>query len=65
MEKVIILNLPDGKPYRFVGDVDAFVSDEGVLTIVNYHIRDEGQSSGTIFAASRGCWLHLSVEPKL
>lgn len=59
----ITVNLRDGSAWLFRGDIDAYVSKDGILTVCDYTERDEGEREPLVFAAAAGTWSHFCMNP--
>lgn len=58
----IVVHMREGMPFIFRGDIDAFVSEDGTLTVMDYVQRDAG-TAGPVFGAVSGIWTHFCISP--
>lgn len=59
----ISVHLCDDTAFLFKGDVEASVSIDGILTVLDYEQRDSGEYNGFVFAAAAGTWSRFCVSP--
>ena len=63
-ELMAIVELTDGEKLVWTGDVEIETSDEGVLRVFNYSLREAfPENSGLVLVATRGAWKHARTMP--